>query len=65
MAVYSTAGAAMRWVIALSVLAILVTAASSFGVAVWTGHVGSQGPNLRVIHYDSQYDLSAQRRQPR
>jgi hypothetical protein len=55
----------MRWVIALSVLAILVTAASSFGVALWTGHVGSQGPNLRVIHYDSQYDLSAQRRQAR
>jgi len=65
MVAYSTAGAAMRWVIALSVLAILGTAASSFGVAFWTGRIGNHDPNLRVIHYDSQYDLSAQRRQPR
>jgi hypothetical protein len=55
----------MRWVIALSVLAILGTAASSFGVAFWTGRIGSHDPNLRVIHYDTNYDLSAQRRQPR
>jgi hypothetical protein len=55
----------MRWVIALTVLAILGTAASSFGVAFSTGRIGNHDPNLRVIHYDSNYDLSAQRRQTR
>jgi len=64
MAVYSTAGAAMKWVIALSVLAILGTTASSLGVAFWTGHLGHKDPTLRAIHYDTQYDLSAQRRSP-
>jgi hypothetical protein len=54
----------MKWVIALSVLATLGTAASSLGVAFWTGHLGHRDPNLRSIHYDTQYDLSAQRRNP-
>jgi hypothetical protein len=53
----------MKWVIALSVLAFLGTAVSGFGVAYWTGHVGSRDTSVRVIHYDTQYDLSAQRRQ--
>jgi hypothetical protein len=54
----------MRWLIALSALAILGTAASSFGVAFWTGHLGHHGPSLRAIHYDTHYDLSARRRDP-
>ena len=54
----------MRWLIALSALAIVGTAASSFGVAFWTGHIGHHGPSLRAIHYDTQYDLSARRRSP-
>jgi hypothetical protein len=62
----------MRWVIALSALAIVGTAASSVGVAFWTGHLGHHDFNLRAIHYDTQrtihydtqYDLSARRRDP-
>jgi hypothetical protein len=55
----------MRWAIALSVLAILGAAASAFGIAFWTGRGGNHDTNLRVIHYDTNYDLSAQRRQAR
>jgi hypothetical protein len=60
----STAGAAMKSVIALVVLAILGTAGGSIGVALWTGHHGHQDAALRAIHYDTQYDLSSQRRSP-
>jgi hypothetical protein len=60
----STAGAAMKLVIALFVSAMLGTAAAAIGFAVWTGHAGHHDANLRAIHYDTQYDLSAQRRIP-
>ena len=40
------------------------TAAASIGVALWDGHLGHQDANLRAIHYDTNYDLSAQRRLP-
>ena len=62
MSVYSTAGAAMRWVIALGALAILGTVASAVCVAFSTGHLGHRDANLRAIHYDTEYDLSARRR---
>ena len=54
----------MKSVIALVVLAILGTAGGSIGVALWTGHLGHQDTVLRAIHYDTEYDVSSQRRSP-
>ena len=59
-----TAGAAMRLMLGLLTCAVLATAAASIGIAAWTGHLGHHDANLRVIHYDTNYDLSAQRRLP-
>ena len=58
------AGAAMKSVIALFLLAVLGTAGAGLGLAAWTGHLGHHDANLRVIHYDTSYDLSAARRPP-
>jgi hypothetical protein len=54
----------MKLVIALFALAVLGTAAAGVGFAAWTGHLGHHDANLRVIHYDTNYDLSASRRLP-
>ena len=54
----------MRLVIGLFACAVLATAAAGTGIAAWTGHLGHQDANLRAIHYDTHYDLSAQRRLP-
>ena len=54
----------MKLVIALFALAVLGTAAASVGFATWTGHFGHHDANLRAIHYDTNYDLSASRRLP-
>jgi len=51
----------MKLAIALFTLAVLGTA--TIGIAAWTGHFGHHDANLRAIHYDTNYDLSAQRRQ--
>ena len=53
----------MKLVIALFMLALLVTAAG-FGIVAWAGHATHPGNHdtLRAIHYDTKYDLSAQRR---
>jgi hypothetical protein len=59
-----SAGAAMKLVIALVALAVLGTAAAGIGIAVQTGHLGHHDANLRAIHYDTNYDLSASRRLP-
>ena len=56
----STGGAPMRLVITLFVLAVLSTAATSFGFSIWDGHQGHNDAALRAIHYNTQYDLSAQ-----
>ena len=64
MALRQTAGAAdMKLVIALFMLALLGTAAAGLGLAAWTGHL-TRHDSLRIIHYDTKYDLSAQRRMP-
>jgi hypothetical protein len=52
----------MRLSIGLLALAGFVIA--GFGVSAWKGYVGHRDTNLRAIHYDSNYDLSAQRRVP-
>ncbi|MCX7314144.1 MAG: hypothetical protein WCG92_04625 [Hyphomicrobiales bacterium] len=54
----------MKSMFALVVLAVLGTAGISLGVTLWTGPTGHQDSALRAIHYDTQYDLSAQRRAP-
>jgi hypothetical protein len=54
----------MRLVTGLFVCAVLATAAAGIGIAAWTGHLGHPDANLRAIHYDTNYDLSAQRRIP-
>jgi hypothetical protein len=40
------------------------TATASIGFAIWDGHHGHNDASLRAIHYDTSYDLSAQRRAP-
>jgi hypothetical protein len=52
----------MKFAIALFVLAVLGTAAAGVGIAAWTGHLGHREANMRAIHYDTNYDLSARRR---
>lgn len=54
----------MRFAIALFALAVLGTAAAGIGFAAWTGRLGHHDANMRAIHYDTHYDLSAQRRMP-
>jgi hypothetical protein len=54
----------MRTVVALFLFAVLITASASIGFAIWDGHHGHNDANLRAIHYDTNYDLSAQRRVP-
>ena len=54
----------MRLVFALFGIAVLATAAVSIGFSIWDGHQGHNDAVLRVIHYDTSYDLSAQRRLP-
>jgi hypothetical protein len=51
----------MRLVIALF---LLIAAAAGAGFTAWTGHGGHHDANMRPIHYDTNYDLSAQRRVP-
>jgi len=54
----------MKVLIALFAMAMLSTTAASIGFAIWDGHFSMRGSTVRAIHYDTQYDLSAQRRRP-
>jgi hypothetical protein len=51
----------MRLVIVFFVLAVLTMAATTVGSALWNSGISRRDPT-RAIHYDTQYDLSAQRR---
>jgi hypothetical protein len=53
----------MKLLIAGFLLAMLGTAGASIGFAVWDGRFHRDAA-VRAIHYDTQYDLSAQRRMP-
>jgi hypothetical protein len=53
----------MKFLIAAFVLALLGTASASIGLAVWDGRF-HRDTAVRPIHYDTKYDLSAQRRMP-
>ena len=61
---FNPRGRPMKLLIALFALAVLGTAAAGIGIAVQTGHLGHHDANLRAIHYDTNYDLSASRRLP-
>ena len=52
----------MRLVVAIFVLTVLATVTAGIGLALWDGRIGHHDPATRAIHYDSNYDLSAQRR---
>jgi len=54
----------MRLVIALFVLAVLAAASAGLGISLWDDGIGRNDRALRVIHYDTNYDLSARRREP-
>ena len=54
----------MKLLIAGFLLAMLSTAGASIGFALWDGHFGHREAAVRAIHYDTKYDLSAQRRIP-
>ena len=54
----------MKLLIAAFLLAVLSTVAVSIGFALWDGHYSLRDPQLRAIHYDTKYDMSAQRRIP-
>jgi hypothetical protein len=53
---------AMRWLIALFIVALVATVTAGVGYAFWEGRLGLHEPAMRPIHYDSRYDLSSQRR---
>ena len=50
----------MKLLFALFVLAVSAIAASAVGFAVWDSGIGHH--DVRSIHYDTNYDLSSQRR---
>jgi hypothetical protein len=52
----------MKLLIAGFLLAMLSTAGASIGFAIWDGRFHHS--TVRAIHYDTKYDLSAQRRMP-
>jgi hypothetical protein len=54
----------MKLVMAIFGLAVLTTATISIGFSLWDGRQGHNDAALRAIHYDTNYDLSAQRRIP-
>jgi hypothetical protein len=57
-------GAAMRLLIALFLLAVLAAATASLGMEFWSGRIGHPGASMRAIHYDTNSEMSAQRRMP-
>ena len=54
----------MRLVVALFILTVLATVTAGIGFAFWDGRIGHRELATRAIHYDTNYDLSAQRRIP-
>lgn len=54
----------MKLIVAGFLIAVLGTAVASVGFAFWDGRYSLRDPQLRAIHYDTRYDMSAQRRIP-
>jgi hypothetical protein len=54
----------MRLVLTLFILTVLAAVTAGVGLAVYDGRIGLGAHPVRAIHYDTNYDLSAQRRLP-
>jgi hypothetical protein len=52
----------MRLLIAVFVLAVSAAAFADYGIELWDGRFGHHDPALRPINYDSQYEMTGQRR---
>lgn len=52
----------MRLLIALFLLAVSAAAFAEYGIEMWDGRLGNHDPALRIIRYDSNYELTGQRR---
>ena len=52
----------MRLLIGLFLLAVLTIAVNAIGFALWDTGIGHRDATMRTIHYDTNYDISAQRR---
>ena len=52
----------MKFLIALFLLAVSAAAFAEYGVEMWDGRLGHHDPVLRTIRYDSNYELTGQRR---
>jgi hypothetical protein len=52
----------MKFLIAAFVLAVTIAALAHVGVEFWDGRLGQADPALRAIHYDTNYELTARRR---
>jgi hypothetical protein len=56
----------MQLKFALLLFAVVAVATAGLRMAVWNDSqgLGRKDVNLRVIHYDTNYELSARRREP-
>jgi hypothetical protein len=52
----------MRLATTTFVLAVVLTASAAIGLAYLDGRLGHRDGGVRAIHYDTQYNLSSQRR---
>ena len=52
----------MKFVGTTFVLALIFTATAAIGVAYWDGRLGHHDAGTRAIHYDTNYNMSSQRR---
>jgi hypothetical protein len=52
----------MRLAATAFVLVVVLTATAAIGMAYLDGRLGHRDGNVRAIHYDSNYNISSQRR---
>jgi hypothetical protein len=50
--------------LSIGFLALAALVVAGVGLNAWMGHISHRDNGLRPIHYDTNYDLSAQRRIP-
>jgi hypothetical protein len=59
---FDPAGAPMRLLFALFLLAVSAAAFAEYGVEMWDGRLGHADPAMRTITYSSNYEVTGQRR---
>lgn len=52
----------MRFAGTTFVLVVIMAATAAVGMAFWDGRLGHRDAGVRAIHYDTQYNISSQRR---